>query len=326
MINYGGEFPLRNFVFTLKSLKQQPYGGTYVTIQWYPGHMAKARRIMESRIRQVDAFIELVDARLPISSRNPVLQELSERKPGIIVMTRWDLADPEATNAWTTYFAEQGVTAIPADVMKGEGLNRVRDALFKVAAHKINRDKERGMKRTIIRAMVVGIPNVGKSSFINRSAGRSVAKTGNKPGVTRTEQWVKMGDVELLDTPGVLWPKIDTPEQGLRLAVSGAIKEQIFDVEEAAAFLVAYLTERYPNLLKERYKTEVPNGIEWTDIQTVWPQVEGIFTEIGKYRGMLIRGGQVDTERVARMLLKELQDGQIGRVTLEWPDSEHEGQ
>ncbi|WAH35442.1 ribosome biogenesis GTPase YlqF [Alicyclobacillus dauci] len=291
-----------------------------MTIQWYPGHMAKARRIMESRIRQVDALIELVDARLPISSRNPVLEQLSTRRPSIIVMTRSDLADPDATEAWRTYFETHGRTAVAANVLSGEGLGLVRDALFKVASEKINRDKQRGIKRTIIRAMVVGIPNVGKSSFINKSARRSIAKTGNQPGVTRQEQWVKMGDIELLDTPGVLWPKIDTPEQGLRLALSGAIKEQIYDVEEVAAYFLTFASTRYPQLLADRYKLTDITPIEWSDMQTVWPQVEPLFTTIGKLRGMLVKGGEVDLERVSRMVIKEVQDGILGRITLEWPE------
>ncbi|EPZ46307.1 hypothetical protein N007_07365 [Alicyclobacillus acidoterrestris ATCC 49025] len=290
-----------------------------MTIQWYPGHMAKARRIMESRIKQVDAVIELVDARLPISSRNPVLQQLSTRKPGIIVMTRDDLADPEATQAWTDYFAEHDMIAVPANILSGEGLGRVKDALHRVTSEKVNRDRQRGLRRTIIRAMVVGIPNVGKSSFINRTARKAVAKTGNQPGVTRQEQWVKMGDIELLDTPGVLWPKIDTPEQGLRLAVSGAIKEQIYNVEEAAAYFVAYASRRYPEQLKQRYKLAELPAVDWTDLQTVWPQIAPVFEAIGRHRGMLARGAEVDIERVSRMLIKEVQDGVLGRLTLEWP-------
>lgn len=299
----------------------QPYmmEETYVTIQWYPGHMAKARRIMESRIRQVDALIELVDARLPLSSRNPVLQEMAFKRPNIIVMTRSDLADPKATDAWCAHFAAEGILAVPANVMSGEGLGRVKDALFQATSEKVNRAKQKGLKRIIIRAMVVGIPNVGKSSFINKSARRSVAKTGNQPGVTRQEQWVKLGDIELLDTPGVLWPKIDTPEQGLRLAVSGAIKEHIYDVEEAAAFFVAYASKQYPALLCQRYQLDVIEPIIWTDIQTVWPQVQPLFQAIGKRRGMLIKGGEVDVERVARMLVKEVQEGLLGRITFEWP-------
>ncbi|GMA61737.1 ribosome biogenesis GTPase A [Alicyclobacillus fastidiosus] len=292
-----------------------------LTVQWYPGHMAKARRIMESRIKQVDAVIELVDARLPISSRNPILEQMSTRKPSIIVMTRDDLADPEGTQAWCEYFAEHDIIAVPANVLSGEGLGKVKDALYRVTSEKVNRDKQRGLKRTIIRAMIVGIPNVGKSSFINKTARRSVAKTGNQPGVTRQEQWVKMGDIELLDTPGVLWPKIDTPEQGLRLAISGAIKEQIFDMEEAAAYFVVYATQRYPQRLKERYKlTELPL-LSWSDIQTVWPEVAPVFEAIGRNRGMLARGAEVDVNRVSRMLVKEVQDGMLGRLTLEWPDT-----
>lgn len=291
-----------------------------MTVHWYPGHMAKARRIMESRIRQVDVVIELVDARLPLSSRNPVLGELSTKRPSLIVMTRADLADLSATDAWRNYFEQQGIVTVPANILSGDGLGLVKDGLHKLTADKAARDKARGLKRTMIRAMVVGIPNVGKSSFINKTARRSVAKTGNQPGVTKHEQWVKMGDIELLDTPGVLWPKIDTPIQGLRLAVSGAIKEQIYDVEEGTAFLVAYLTRKYPEMLADRYHLDNIPLIEWTDIQTVWPMVEPILTEIGRVRGMLVRGGEVDVERVSRMLIKEVQDGQLGRISFEWPD------
>lgn len=161
---------------------------------------------------------------------------------------------------------------------------------------------------------------MGKSSFINQIAKRSIAKTGNKPGVTRSEQWVKLGDIELLDTPGVLWPKIDTPEQGLRLAVSGAIKDQIYDVEEAAVYFICYAIQRYPELLKARFDLDSLPDVEWSDVQTVWPVVEDVFTQIGKRRGMLARGGEVDVERVSKMLVKEAQDGQLGRMSLEWPE------
>lgn len=288
-------------------------------IQWYPGHMAKARRIMESRIKQVDVVLELVDARLPISSRNPVLEQLSTRKPGIIVMTRADLADPVATDAWRTYFAREEIIAVAANVPSGDGLSAVKDALYKVCREKVERDRQRGLKKTVIRAMVVGIPNVGKSSFINKFARRSVAKTGNQPGVTKQEQWVKSGDIELLDTPGVLWPKIDTPEQGLRLAASGAVKDHIFDADEVAAFFVSYATRQYPELLEQRYQLSDLHPIEWVDIQTSWGEIEPIVDRIGRNRGMLARGAEVDISRVSRTVLKELQDGLLGRVTLEWP-------
>lgn len=289
-------------------------------VQWYPGHMAKAKRIMETRIRQVDCVIELVDARLPVSSRNPVLQELSERRPSVIVMTRSDLADPAATEAWIEYFRSNDIEAIPVNVLAGEGLGLVKDSVHRLTAQKVNRDLARGLRRSVIRAMVVGIPNVGKSSFINQVARRSVAKTGNKPGVTRAEQWVKLGDIELLDTPGVLWPKIDTPEQGLRLAVSGAIKDQIYDVEEAAIYFVCYTIHHYPDILKSRFELEELPSVEWSDVQTVWPIVEDVFTRIGRRRGMIARGGDVDLERVSKMLIKEAQDGMLGRMSLEWPE------
>ncbi|WP_067617279.1 ribosome biogenesis GTPase YlqF [Alicyclobacillus acidiphilus] len=289
-------------------------------VHWYPGHMAKARRMMETRIRQVDCVIELVDARLPVSSRNPVLEELSTRRPSVIVMTRSDLADPAATEAWQNYFRAQGIDSIAVNVLSGDGLGLVKDSVHRLTQPKVQRDRARGLRRSIVRAMVVGIPNVGKSSFINQIAKRSIAKTGNKPGVTRSEQWVKLGDIELLDTPGVLWPKIDTPEQGLRLAVSGAIKDQIYDVEEAAVYFICYAIQRYPELLKARFDLDSLPDVEWSDVQTVWPVVEDVFTQIGKRRGMLARGGEVDVERVSKMLVKEAQDGQLGRMSLEWPE------
>lgn len=275
---------------------------------------------METRIRQVDCVIELVDARLPVSSRNPVLEELSTRRPSVIVMTRSDLADPAATEAWQNYFRAQGIDSIAVNVLSGDGLGLVKDSVHRLTQPKVQRDRARGLRRSIVRAMVVGIPNVGKSSFINQIAKRSIAKTGNKPGVTRSEQWVKLGDIELLDTPGVLWPKIDTPEQGLRLAVSGAIKDQIYDVEEAAVYFICYAIQRYPELLKARFDLDSLPDVEWSDVQTVWPVVEDVFTQIGKRRGMLARGGEVDVERVSKMLVKEAQDGQLGRMSLEWPE------
>lgn len=235
-------------------------------------------------------------------------------------MTRSDLADPAATEAWQNYFRAQGIDSIAVNVLSGDGLGLVKDSVHRLTQPKVQRDRARGLRRSIVRAMVVGIPNVGKSSFINQIAKRSIAKTGNKPGVTRSEQWVKLGDIELLDTPGVLWPKIDTPEQGLRLAVSGAIKDQIYDVEEAAVYFICYAIQRYPELLKARFDLDSLPDVEWSDVQTVWPVVEDVFTQIGKRRGMLARGGEVDVERVSKMLVKEAQDGQLGRMSLEWPE------
>ncbi|KRW91003.1 GTPase [Alicyclobacillus tengchongensis] len=290
-------------------------------VQWYPGHMAKARRIMEDRVRQVDVVIELVDARLPLSSRNPVLQDLSAKKPRLVVMTREDLADPRATHAWLAAFASDDILAVSVNTTNGNGFSQVRDGLRKLAAAKIQRAMEKGLQRAVVRAMVVGIPNVGKSSFINQFAKRSVAKTGNKPGVTRTEQWVRMGDIELLDTPGVLWPKIETPEQGLRLAISGAVKDQIYDMEEGLAFFLCFASRHYPDLLIQRYGLSHIPVVEWTDLPTVWPQIADVVEEIGRKRGMLGRGGVVDEERVAKMVIKEVQDGVLGHMTFEWPQS-----
>lgn len=288
-----------------------------MTIQWYPGHMAKARRIMESRIKQVDVVLELVDARLPLSSRNPVLYELSTRKPSIVIMTRDDLADPDITNTWKAYFKKLGMKAIAIDVVSGDGLKRVHSTLQDLNRKKLERVKQTGQRRSVIRAMVVGIPNVGKSSFINKLARRSVAKTGNQPGVTKQEQWVRWEDIELLDTPGVLWPKIDTPEQGLRLAASGAVKEHIYDEEEVAGFFLAYATQYYPQLLETRYQLSEVIPVAWVDTQTSFPNILPLMEQIGHRRKMLIRGGEVDTTRVAKTVLKELQDGIIGRITLE---------
>nr|WP_041695109.1 ribosome biogenesis GTPase YlqF [Alicyclobacillus acidocaldarius] len=289
-------------------------------IQWFPGHMAKAKRLMAEELRGIDVVVELADARLPVSSRSPVLDELARHKPRLVVLTRIDLADPRCTDRWVERFHREGVIAIPVNARSGQGLREFRRALDEVVEDKMDRARARGIERAVTRGMICGIPNVGKSTFVNQLAGRAVAKTGDRPGVTRALQWIRVGHTELLDTPGVLAPKLANDEQGLKLAASGAIKEEIFEAYEVCAYVLAYLSGRYPQALAQRYGLRVEAPIEWTNIQDVWPAVQPWFEHIGRTRGALVPGGGVDEERVAKMVIHDLQEGRLGPVSLEWPE------
>ncbi|WP_230087844.1 ribosome biogenesis GTPase YlqF [Alicyclobacillus mali (ex Roth et al. 2021)] len=291
-------------------------------IQWFPGHMAKAKRLMAEELRGIDVVVELADARLPVSSRSPVLDELAQNKPRILVLTRVDLADRTCTERWVQVFRDEGVTAIPVNAKSGQGLRAFRRALDEVVEAKLNRARARGIEKVITRGMVCGIPNVGKSTFVNQLAGRAVAKTGDRPGVTRSLQWIRVDRTELLDTPGVLAPKLANEEQGLKLAASGAVKEEIFEVYEVCAFVLAYMSQRYPDALADRYGLRVEEPVAWTTLQDVWPAVQPWFERIGRSRGALLAGGVIDEERVARMVIHDLQDGRLGPVSLEWPEDE----
>ncbi|WP_076347265.1 ribosome biogenesis GTPase YlqF [Alicyclobacillus vulcanalis] len=289
-------------------------------IQWYPGHMAKAKRLMADELRSVDVVVELADARLPVSSRSPVLDELAGRKPRLLVLTHVDLADAQRTDQWMDWFRQTGVIAIPVNARTGQGLREFRRALDEVAEAKAKRARARGVLNVTTRGMICGIPNVGKSSFVNQLAGRAVAKTGDRPGVTRALQWIRVGRSELLDTPGVLAPKLATEEQGLKLAASGAVKDEVFEAPEVCAYVLCYLSQRYPHALAERYGIVVQTPVEWTELSSVWPQVEPWFDHIGRTRGALGAGGRVDEERVAKLVLRDLQEGRLGPVSLEWPE------
>ena len=280
-----------------------------MNIQWYPGHMTKTRRQMEADLKLVDAVCEIVDARIPISSRNPDIDSICGDKPRIIILNRMDLADPAATKRWSEYFRSKGMAAVPTDCKSRKGISNFQPAVRMVLKEKIERNAARGMNRPL-RVMIVGIPNVGKSTLINQISGRKGAKAENRPGVTRGKQWVTVdSSLLLLDTPGILWPKFEDPEVGMKLAYTGAVKENIIDVEELACHLIRLLWERYPQALIDRY------GIEAD------PDTKGyeLLEKAGRKRGFLI-SGEINTERMAKVLVDEYRSGKLGRFTLEEPE------
>ena len=279
-------------------------------IQWYPGHMTKTRRQIEADLKQVDAVCEIVDARIPISSRNPDIDALCGNKPRILVLNRMDLADPSATQKWAAYFKKQGIAVIATDCKTRRGIGDFVPAARTACADKLNRDAARGMNRPL-RIMVVGIPNVGKSTLINQISGRKGAKAENRPGVTRGKQWVSVNNgLLLLDTPGILWPKFEDPNVGMMLAYTGAVKEGVIDLEELASQLMELLHRFYPNALQQRYQVEAPEGTPG------WELIE----MAGRKRGYLVSGGEVNTERMSKVLLDEFRSGKLGRFTLEIPE------
>lgn len=280
-----------------------------MNIQWYPGHMTKTRRQMEADLKLVDAVCEIVDARIPISSRNPDIDSICGSKPRIIVLNRMDLADPQATKAWVRYFKSKGIAAVPTDCKSRKGIADFTPAVRGILAEKIQRNAQKGMNKPV-RVMVVGIPNVGKSTLINQISGRKGAKAENRPGVTRGKQWVTVDNgLLLLDTPGILWPKFDDPEVGMKLAYTGAVKEQILDTEELAVFLMGLLWNHYPQALIDRYGIDLPR--ESTGYE--------LLEAAGRKRGFLMARGEINTERMAKVLLDEYRGGKLGKFTLEMP-------
>ena len=281
------------------------------TVQWFPGHMARTRRQIKEYLPLVDAVTELLDARVPMSSRNPELTELIGAKPRIVLLNKCDLADERATRDWVRRFEADGSAALPVDCRSGKGLGAYPALVRKVLSERIRLNTEKGMAGKALRIMVVGIPNTGKSSFINRMAGRNRAKVADRPGVTRQNQWFAIGSgIELLDTPGVLWPKFDDPKVGDRLAFIGSVREEILDCELMAVRLLEVLQGDYADRIVERY------GVVPEPDEAPWDLLE----RIGAKRGMRIRGGEVDVERAANMLLDEYRAGRLGRITLERPD------
>lgn len=280
-------------------------------IQWFPGHMAKTRRKITESLSLVDAVVEIVDARIPVSSRNPELAGIVARKPLLILLNKCDLADPGATDRWIHFFESNGVKALAVDCRSGRGVNSVVPAIRELLKEKIDQNNQKGMAGKSLRVMVAGIPNVGKSSFINRLAGGSRAKVEDRPGVTRGNQWFAVDKgLELLDTPGVLWPKFDDQSVGLKLAFTGAVKDTVLDIETLAVEFLKYIAVPYKHLLDARYKTDLDVSKEPYDI----------LCDIGRKRGMVIRGGEIDTERAAVMLMDEYRSGIIGKITLDLPD------
>jgi len=285
-------------------------------IQWFPGHMAKTRRLMKEKLKDVDLVIELLDARIPQSSRNPEIEKLTEGKPLVTLLNKAMLADPAATEQWAAHYRAKDQICLAVDCVSGKGMEQLMPAIRKLLAEKIARYEQKGMKGRRLRAMVVGIPNVGKSSLINRLCGSKRAKVENRPGVTLAPQWVSttMG-LDLMDMPGVLWPRFDDRETGENLAITGAIKDDVVQIETIAIALCHRLRALYPALLATRYK------FEWTEEITALSDYD-LFEFIGKKRGFLISGGEVDTERCANMLLDEFRAAKIGKITLDIPKKE----
>ena len=281
-----------------------------MNIQWYPGHMTKTRRQMEADLKLVDAVCEIVDARIVISSRNPDIDNICGNKPRIVILNRLDLADPEATNRWVQYFKNKGMAAVATDCKSRKGITAFTPAVRQLLQEKIQRDAAKGMSKAL-RIMVVGIPNVGKSTLINQISGRKGAKAENRPGVTRGKQWVTVDSgLLLLDTPGILWPKFEDPNVGMMLAYTGAVKDGIMDLEELSCRLMSLLWQRYPEKIKERYNIDCPKETSGWDL----------LQAAGKKRGYLLTRGEIDTERMAKVLLDEFRGGKLGRFTLEVPE------
>ncbi|MEY8332588.1 ribosome biogenesis GTPase YlqF [Lachnospiraceae bacterium 47-T17] len=278
--------------------------------QWYPGHMTKAKRQMQEDIRLVDLVIELVDARIPMSSRNPDIDELGKQKARLILLNKADLADDAANRAWTAFFEKKGYVVVRMDARSRAQMKPVHAAILDACREKLERDRKRGIKNRPVRAMVVGIPNVGKSTFINSFAGRACAKTGNKPGVTKGRQWIRLNkSVELLDTPGILWPKFEDQRVGLKLALVGSIKDEILNIDEMSLELLAYLRENYAAELCARYGL----GDETDPVK--------LLGQIAENRSCIKKGGEPDFSRAAALLLEEFRSGTIGRITLEKPEN-----
>lgn len=283
-------------------------------LNWYPGHMTKAKRMMQEEIKLVDLVIELVDARIPLSSRNPDIDELGKNKSRIILLNKADLADEEGNRRWTAYFKKQGVYVLEMNARTGAGTKAIHGLVQSACREKIARDKKRGIQNRPVRAMVVGIPNVGKSTFINSFAGKACTKTGNKPGVTKGKQWIRLNkSLELLDTPGILWPKFSEREVGLRLAYIGSMNDDILVIEELALDFIRHIAGRYHHVFAERY------GIQYSQTLSEEKAAVRILEEIAESRKCYIKGGEPDYAKAASLLIEDFRSGRLGRITLEFP-------
>ncbi len=277
--------------------------------QWYPGHMTKAKRMMQEDIKLIDLVIELVDARIPISSRNPDIDELGKNKARLILLNKSDLAEEKQNDAWVEYFKNKGFSVVKVNSRKGGGIKSIQGVIQEACKEKMERDRKRGILNRPVRAMVVGIPNVGKSTFINSFAGKACAKTGNKPGVTKGKQWIRLNkNVELLDTPGILWPKFEDQTVGLRLAFIGSIKDELINVEELASELIKFMKEKYAGVLAEKYAIEeVEDSYKCLQL-------------IAESRHCLLKGNELDTVKAAVLLIDDFRNGRLGRISLEFPE------
>ncbi len=285
--------------------------GSQMNIQWYPGHMAKTRRMIQEQLGHMDAVCEILDARIPSSSRNPDVEELTAGKPRLMVLNRVDLADPAGTRQWRDYFRGRGFAVLETNARTGQGTRQFPAAVRGLLADKLAAYAAKGQTGRMVRVMILGIPNVGKSTFINQVARRKTARAEDRPGVTRGKQWVPVDQsLELLDTPGMLWPRFEDRSVGIRLACTGAVRDEVMDLEELACSLIGYLGLHYPQALLERYQTAAEEGDSGWDL----------LVKAGRRRGFVVRGGEVDTERMARILLDEFRGGRLGRFTLELPE------
>ncbi len=277
--------------------------------QWYPGHMTKAKRMMQENIKLIDLVIELVDARIPMSSRNPDIDELGKQKARLILLNKSDLAEDRQNDLWAEYFKGKGYSVVKVNSKKGGGIKSIQGVIQEACREKIERDRKRGILNRPVRAMVVGIPNVGKSTFINALAGKACAKTGNKPGVTKGKQWIRLNkNVELLDTPGILWPKFEDQSVGLKLAMIGSIKDEILNTEELAGEIIRFMTEHYQSTLSEKYDIE-----ETSDVYAC-------LSRIAESKHCLLRGSELDTAKAAMMVVDDFRNGRLGKITLEFPE------
>lgn len=284
-----------------------------MNIQWYPGHMTKAKRMMQENIKLIDLIIELVDARAPLSSRNPDIDDLGKGKARLILLNKADLASERLNEEWASYFQGRGFFVVKLDSRSKAGMKNIQNVIQEACKEKIERDRKRGIKNRPVRAMVVGIPNVGKSTFINSFAGRACAKTGNKPGVTKGAQWIRLNkQVELLDTPGILWPKFEDQQVGIRLAMLGSMNDEILNLEELAAELGVFLRKYFRPAMEERYQTEFPED----------GTAQQILEKVAESRSCLLKGGELDLAKAASFLLDDFRSGRLGRITLEFPPEE----